>query len=390
MCVVTNVKYPVTVDVVRQVFEKHGTVEKIVTFFRNENPHAFVQLDSVQTATNAKQLLDGRNIYSQCNQLSIQWSGMQELNVRPGDERAADYTPYITPILQTPPSTTAAPGPVRNRTQPSSFQAQDRSPVSQIKPYQRPASNVEPVVAQPSRNQNRDSQQQQQDGRKYEQGQDQNAGCVVSVSNLAPEVTPHDLFILCGVYGDVLRVKLLHKQPGQALVQFRTPDGANSAESHLNDCPLLDRELHLRINKMSEIKMPPPHASEDERAKSSDYTNSKLHRFRFEGSQNFRHICKPTKQLHVSNLPQSADQMSVASLMETVATPLKVVMFPPKEATVKRMAIVDFEDVATAVQALVSLHDQELDGSNIRMTFSHKNCDDVEMANNRKRERDQA
>lgn len=393
MCDIANVKYPITVDVMRQVFEKHGTIEKIVVYFREQTPHAFVQLDSVQNATAAKQLLDGRNIYSQCNQLSINWSGMEDLVVKPNDPNAADYTPLITPILQTPPSPTNRVGPTRNRPQPSSFQPHERSSTSQPKPYQRPAPAVEPVVSQPARNSNRDNNtQQQSNNRKFEQteGQEQESGRVVSVSNVAPEVTPHDLFILFGVYGDVLRVKLMHKNPGQALVQFRTADGATSAEHHLQDCPLLDRELHVRVNKMTEIKMPPQHATEEERMKSADYTTSKLHRFRFEGSQNFRHICKPTKQLHVSNLPQSADQMAVVSLMETVATPNKVVMFPPKDNTVKRMAIVDFEDIPTSVQALVSLHDQELDGSNIRLTFSHKTADDVEMSNNRKRERDQA
>lgn len=395
MCVVSNVKYPVTVDVVRQVFEKHGTVEKIVTFSRNENPHAFVQMDSVQSASTAKQLLDNRNIYSQCNQLSIHWSGMNDLSVRPGDDRSADYTPLITPILQTPPTPSVAPGPIRNRALPSTFQAQEKNFTAQTKPYQRPM----PVESVPPRPRNNSQVRDilapvQQDGRKFEQpqqsGQDQSSGCVVSVSNVAPDVDVHTLFILFGVYGDVLRVKLMHKQPGQALIQFRTPDGANAAEQHLNDCPLYDRELHVRVNKMSEVKLPPSHATEEERGKSADFQNSKLHRFRFENSQNFRHICKPTKQLHVSNLPQSADQMSVASLMETVATPTKVVMFPPREGGGKRMAIVEFEDVPTAVQVLVSLHDQELDGSNIRLTFSHKTSDDVEMAINRKRERDQA
>jgi hnRNP-L/PTB/hephaestus splicing factor len=390
MCEVTNVKYPVTVDVVRQVFEKHGTVEKIVTFTRQEKQHAFVQLDSVQSASNAKQLLDGRNIYSQCNQLTIRWSGLQDLNVKPGDDRAADYTPLITPILQTPPTTSVA-GPIRNRAQPSTFQPQE-SRVVTTKPYQRPPV-AEPALLRSSRVQNNsrdnqtysDTQPQSQNNRKYESGTvpEGPSGYIISVSNVAPEVTPHDLFILFGVYGDVLRVKLMHKQPGQALVQFRTTDGAAAAEAHLNECPFYDRDLHVRINKMTEIKMPPGHATEEERLKSADYANSKLHRFRFEGSQNFRHICKPTKQLHVSNLPPTADQSAVASLMETVATPIKVVMFPPKENSVKRMAIVEFEDVPTAVQALVSLHDQDLDGSNVRMTFSQKTADDVELAKNK-------
>eukprot|EP00906_Rhabdomonas_costata_P028147 RCo039931 len=393
-CEVSNVKYPVTVDVIKQVFEKHGNVEKIVVFTRHENPHAFVQLDSVQKAMNAKQLLDGRHIYSQCNRLSVNWSGLQELTVRPGDENSADFT-LSAPILQTPPSSSGG-GPVRNRPMPSSYQGHDRDPPS--RPYPRPASTISPRLENydadrddyqrrpprqasppPTHRLQRPpiSQGQREGEGSHRLQQSQGSGCVVSVTNVSADTSPHDLFVLLGVYGDVLRVKMSYKRSDEAFVQFRNPDGARAAETNLTGCFLHGKELQIRVNRMPEVILPPPNAAEEDKAKAGDYTESRLHRFRYEGSQNFRNICAPSKQLHVANLPPTADETIVGRFFERVAPPLRVAMFPPRDNTTKQMALVEFNDVDSAVHALVALHGEPIDGCNVRISFSRKSCDDV-------------
>lgn len=49
------------------------------------------------------------------------------------------------------------------------------------------------------------------------------SGTVLIISNLDPKfVTPEALFVLFGVYGDVLRVKILFGKPDTALVQLST------------------------------------------------------------------------------------------------------------------------------------------------------------------------
>lgn len=46
---------------------------------------------------------------------------------------------------------------------------------------------------------------------------------VLIVSNLDSRVEPDNLFTLFGVYGDVLRVKILFNKPDTALIQFVSP-----------------------------------------------------------------------------------------------------------------------------------------------------------------------
>jgi len=81
-----------------QVFQKFGNVEKIVTFWKDNEFKALVQMESVDQAQAAQSTLDGRDIYTGCNTLSIVFSRHPELNVRYNDDRSRDYTnPNLPP-----------------------------------------------------------------------------------------------------------------------------------------------------------------------------------------------------------------------------------------------------------------------------------------------------
>ncbi|KAJ6954036.1 polypyrimidine tract-binding protein [Populus alba x Populus x berolinensis] len=66
--------YPITVEVLHQVFSPHGFVEKIVTFQKSAGFQALIQYQSRQLAVQARTSLQGRNIYDGCCQLDIQFS----------------------------------------------------------------------------------------------------------------------------------------------------------------------------------------------------------------------------------------------------------------------------------------------------------------------------
>jgi polypyrimidine tract-binding protein 2 len=69
-----NPLYPITVDVLHQVFSPHGFVEKIVTFQKSAGLQALLQFQSQQSAMQARNTLQGRNIYDGCCTLDIQFS----------------------------------------------------------------------------------------------------------------------------------------------------------------------------------------------------------------------------------------------------------------------------------------------------------------------------
>eukprot|EP00644_Phytophthora_capsici_P000969 jgi/Phyca11/19035/fgenesh1_pg.PHYCAscaffold_43_\ len=88
MVSVSKIEYDVTVEVLQQVFQKFGNVEKIVTFWKDNEFKALVQMESIDQAQAAQSALDGRDIYTGCNQLSIVFSRHPELRVRYNDDRS--------------------------------------------------------------------------------------------------------------------------------------------------------------------------------------------------------------------------------------------------------------------------------------------------------------
>ncbi|KAG4910623.1 hypothetical protein JHK87_056739 [Glycine soja] len=97
---VHHMLYPMTVDVLYQVFSPHGSVEKIVTFQKSAGFQALIQYQSRQSAVAARSTLQGRNIYDGCCQLDIQFSNLDELQVNYNNDRSRDFTNPNLPTEQ--------------------------------------------------------------------------------------------------------------------------------------------------------------------------------------------------------------------------------------------------------------------------------------------------
>ncbi|KAL3637598.1 hypothetical protein CASFOL_018766 [Castilleja foliolosa] len=87
-----NMLYPMTVEVLHQVFDPHGVVDKIVTFQKLAGFQALIRYQSHESAISARNSLHGRDIYDGCCRLDIQFSDLDRLQVNFNDERAHDIT----------------------------------------------------------------------------------------------------------------------------------------------------------------------------------------------------------------------------------------------------------------------------------------------------------
>ncbi|CAF0733357.1 unnamed protein product [Didymodactylos carnosus] len=90
--VVTNMLYPVSVEIFNQIFGKFGVVLKIITFTKNDKFQALIQMKDANTAQSAKLNLHGQNIYNGCCTLQIDFSKLHSLNVKYNNEKSRDYT----------------------------------------------------------------------------------------------------------------------------------------------------------------------------------------------------------------------------------------------------------------------------------------------------------
>lgn len=99
---VENMVYPVTIDILYEVFKRVGKVQKIVTFEKNNTFRALIQYPNTLIANVAKLRLDGNPIYNGCCTLRIKNSKLTNLNVRQNNDVCRDYTkpPYSGKLVK--------------------------------------------------------------------------------------------------------------------------------------------------------------------------------------------------------------------------------------------------------------------------------------------------
>uniref|UniRef100_A0A8B9GAH8 Polypyrimidine tract binding protein 3 n=1 Tax=Amazona collaria TaxID=241587 RepID=A0A8B9GAH8_9PSIT len=360
--IVENLHYPVTIEVLYQIFSKFGSVLRIVIFTRNNQFQALLQYADPMNAYYAKMNLDGQSIYGMDCTLHIDFSKLGTLKVKYNNERRRDFTRLGLPLgdgqppLELPmapacgtqnfiiPSYRGAPGfaPAMAFTPVSSYSFPVvPAPLGSLAPTSAvPSPGALPAVP---------------------------ANSVLLVSNLNPEaITPHGLFILFGMYGDVYRVKIMFKKKSNALVQMADATQAQLAMGHLNGQKLYGRVIHATLSKHHIIQLPPEGQKGNDLTK--DYSNSPLHRFRKSGSKSFQNIFPPSDTLRLSNIPPSATVEDMENLFENTGSTVKAFRFIQKDC---RMALIQLGSVEEAFHALIALHNHDLgEKHHLRISFS--------------------
>jgi polypyrimidine tract-binding protein 2 len=245
--VVEHMVYPVTLDVIYQIFSRVGKVLKIVTFTKNNTFQVLIQFPDVITAQAAKLSLDGQNIYNGCCTLRIEYSKLPNLNVKYNNDKSRDYTnPGLptgdqvmdalqsgynggghgvlgSPFLNLGNQLAAAYGnsnlTAANLSGLTGFNLGAGSPFAQS--GLRYASSAS-IGGSSGSGMGVNSQLQAAVA-----AAQSGSGTVLLVSNLNEDKTECDhLFILFGVYGDVQRVKILFNKKDTALIQMAEPQQA--------------------------------------------------------------------------------------------------------------------------------------------------------------------
>uniref|UniRef100_A0A8C1V5C5 Polypyrimidine tract-binding protein 1 n=1 Tax=Cyprinus carpio TaxID=7962 RepID=A0A8C1V5C5_CYPCA len=374
--IVENLFYPVTLDVLHQIFSKFGTVLKIITFTKNNQFQALVQYSDGMTAQHSKLSLDGQNIYNACCTLRISFSKLTSLNVKYNNEKSRDYTRPDLPTGDSQPSLNAqtmaaaalsAPGiisaspyagahgfPQTFTIQQAAGQSQPGMPAGAFASLGVPGAAAAAAAAAA--------------GRLSLSGYNAGGNSVMLVSNLNPEVSPFCLLslFLVGVYGDVMRVKILFNKKENALVQMSDGTQAQLAMSHLNGQKLYGKALRVTLSKHTTVQL--PREGHEDQGLTKDYSNSPLHRFKKPGSKNYSNIFPPSSTLHLSNIPPSVTEDHLRGLFLTSGAVVKAFKFFQKD---RKMALIQLGSVDEAIESLIKFHNHDLgENHHLRVSFS--------------------
>ncbi|KAH7525095.1 hypothetical protein FEM48_Zijuj06G0188700 [Ziziphus jujuba var. spinosa] len=330
--------YPITVEVLHQVFFPHGFVEKIVTFQKSAGFQALIQYQSRQSAVAARTTLQGRNIYDGCCQLDIQFSNLDELQVNYNNERSRDFTNPNLPSEQKGRSSQSGYGDAGGM-----YGLQATGARGVAFPQMANAAAIAAAF-----------------GGGLPPGiSGTNDRCTVLVSNLNPDRIDEDkLFNLFSIYGNIVRIKLLRNKPDHALVQMGDGFQAELAVHFLKGAMLFGKRLEVNFSK---------HPNITQGADTHEYMNSNLNRFNRNAAKNYRYCCSPTKMIHLSSLPQDVTEEEIVTHLEEHGTIVNTKLF---EMTGKKQALVLFETEEQATEALVCKHASSVGGSIIRISFS--------------------
>lgn len=318
---------------------------------------ALIQYASQQNAIQAKNNLQGRNIYDGCCQLDIQFSNLNGLQVHYNNERSRDFTNPSLPSEQksripAQANAMSAFGETGSiyRIQPTGsrhvpFQQMVAQPMV-LNSLQMPVGFADAVAAA--------------FGGMLPSGiTGTNDRCTILVSNLNTEKIDEDkLFNLFSIYGNIMRIKILRNKPDHALIQMGDGLQAELAVHYLKGAMLFDKRMEVNYSKHPQITSAPD---------TRDYSTSKLNRFNRNMVKNYRYCCAPTKMIHISSLPPEVTEDEIISHLEPHGNVVNSKLF---EINGKKQALVLFENEEQSTEALVSKHATTIDGLTIRISFS--------------------
>lgn len=388
--VIENLCYSVTLDALHTIFSRTGKVQKIVTFTKGNVFQVLVQFADISSSIQAKVTLDGQNMFSGANTLRIEYSKLQNLIVKYNNEKSRDYT---QPGLTAGNLPSGAAISVNGATSSMNGQPTD-SDLNTLLAATAPGTGLQtlgPFGAFTSNGQYATSP----GNPRYATGHTiqalNNAALnglvnpanaamfagagltgllspVIHVSGLNDEhTTPDALFTLFGVYGDVVRVKILFNKKDIALIQMAEPAQAQLAISHLDRIRLFGKILRVNSSKHQLVQMPKD--GHQDSGLTKDYTSSPLHRFKRPGSRNYNNIYPPSVTLHVSNIPPTCteDDLKADFERESGKEVTKFKFFPNDH----RMALVQFDNIESAIHALIKMHNFKVaEHSHLRVSFS--------------------
>jgi len=189
---------------------------------------------------------------------------------------------------------------------------------------------------------------------------------VLHVKDLPENITPLMLFRLFGMYGNVMKIKILFNHPEKAFIEFQSPLQAELARRCLSNCPIQGRVLKVDFAKKGTIVDISLLKKEPDNKYLGDFANSSEHRYKYVGSKNHANISPPSKVLHLSNMHADQTENYYRELFKNHGK-IKKFLFMKSE---EKMALIEMGSVEDALNILIYFHNFDIDGKFLKVTFS--------------------
>jgi len=375
---IENMVYPVTLETLAIIFKKYGPVQKILTFTKNNKFQALIQYPNHRCAEDARFALHGQNVYNGCCNLRVESSKVPTVNVKFNNDRAWDFTNPNLPGGDGNMRNSSSGGNMGGGGMLGGFSSSNggggmmgggHGPGMGMGNGHNMGGGMAGGMSGGmaggmgmGNNQMMGAQGQFGGG---------GGGAVLLVSNLDEDSANVDyLFTLFGVYGDVIRVKILFNKKDTALIQMSDPWMAEIARQHLDKLVVWGKAMNVRISKHSNVSMPRDDPA-GQSGLTKDYTNSPLHRYKKAGSKNCSNIFKPGPTLHLSNIGEGVGQDDLIAAFGDYGTVQQFKFFNETQ----KMALLSMDSTEEAVIGLIGMHNRQFGKQHLRVSFSKSQLD---------------
>ncbi|KNC78033.1 hypothetical protein SARC_09517 [Sphaeroforma arctica JP610] len=180
---------------------------------------------------------------------------------------------------------------------------------------------------------------------------------VLMVYNVPPAVNCDGIFNLFSLYGQVMKAKKLPNKEGAYMVEMLDGMAAGAVLDALQGTTWYGSEVALQPSKHLFMG---GNTSTNETRTVVDYTQSEHNRFS-RGNKNTK-VHEPTKVVHFYNLPPelTLDQLGAIFSDNGAPMPIDQVIFNKGPEKKSSSGLVEFADVDSATQAVISAHHSQI------------------------------
>ncbi|KAH9282922.1 Heterogeneous nuclear ribonucleoprotein L [Echinococcus granulosus] len=349
-----NAQYPITVDVIHQVTNRHGKVLRIV-IFRKTGVQAMVEFATVADARETKRHINGADIYSGCCSLKVEYAKQTRLKVT---RNCLDSWDYENPTLMDETGMGVQGRPVAAAAAASllgKFDGELGKRADAYLPGNLAAVSPNSVISALAMV--AAGQQQQQQGvfgGGYSDMNDRSATPVIMVYNLNMAHANCDrLFNLFCLYGDVGPIKFLRSKEGTAMVELHGIANANGALVNLPMISFAGKRLSGQLSRQQHIvEVSQPYILPDGSPSFKDFTGSRNNRYTHDSAAKNR-VYPPSRMLHFWNCPPgiSSSQLQEVFAHAGVSVPNVVSLFKKNERN--SSGVLEWNSVEEACDALI-------------------------------------
>jgi len=393
---ITNIQFPINVEVIYKVCSMSGKVRKIVCFDNYGLVKAMVQFDTLESADKARSSLHGCDIYDNCCTMKVEYSKLSTLTVKENGPLSWDFTDMNEPtdkrpvILNRPDMGDEAmlghsgmqgsPG-VWSYASGSGRGMNTYNPM--ISNNTNPAANLMKIVPNLSAGSGdvlhsgsgHDMMARSMD-RDYGH-MDYERTCVVMVYGLDSEKwNPSLVFNLICQYGNVNKVFFMKNKGSTAMVEMGEPDGVDNIMKFIPEINVLGNKVRFDMSRKHKRLNVTPTEYELENGSPSikDYSREKhMNRFLRHELAKKNRILKPTKVLHFYNVIRVPDDELISCFEDNCAPlPGNIKWSQPKEGSkvTGSSGLLYFDSVDDCTDALVLMNHVKVGERNIKLGYS--------------------